>query len=184
MRKFSARVFSLWLIILMMMVGCVILVRCDFAQDKKECQDQLIGLSPCISFISEEEKSPSPVCCLKLGINFEQKRKCMCMLVRDRNDPGVGFKINATLALSLPFICHIPSNETECLDFLHLDPQSPEAQVFKQFSNSNSSGSSSITTANGNSESSSSTVRGKGWINLVMVGGISIWLLMHVHFHN
>lgn len=101
-------------LLVMIMAGCV-KVSSDFAQDKTECQDQLIGLSPCVPFISEKEKSPAPVCCLQLAKNFDQKRKCMCMLVRDRNDPGVGFKVNATLALSLPLICHIPANETQCL---------------------------------------------------------------------
>ncbi|XP_027065872.1 non-specific lipid transfer protein GPI-anchored 22-like isoform X1 [Coffea arabica] len=175
MEKISARV-SLCLLALMM-AGCV-RVSSDFAQDKRECQDQLAGLSPCVSFISEEEKHPSPVCCLRLGNNYDQKRRCLCMLVRDRNEPGLGFKINATLALALPFICHIPANATQCLDFLHLDPRSPDAQIFLQFSNSSGSRTSTISGIAADSGSSSSINRGKKWLNLAMLGVVSVWPLI------
>ncbi|KAK9283015.1 hypothetical protein L1049_011242 [Liquidambar formosana] len=44
--------------------------------------------------------------------------------------------INATLALGLPSVCHAPANVSQCPALLHLDPNSPEAQVFYQFANS------------------------------------------------
>lgn len=122
------------ILIVMMMVGCPP-TGADFAQDKKECQDKLVGLSSCLGFISGEEKRPTSGCCLKLAESYNQSRRCLCLLVRDRNEPNLGFKVNATLALTLPYVCHIPANETECLDLLKLDPHSPEAQIFQQSAN-------------------------------------------------
>lgn len=107
-----------WWIILVWMT--IIVMGCgggrgDFAKDKAECQNQLVSLTSCLGFISGEGKEPSNTCCLKLIQNFNESRRCLCILIRDRNQPNLGFKVNATLALTLPFLCHIPANETQCL---------------------------------------------------------------------
>ncbi|KAI8562052.1 hypothetical protein RHMOL_Rhmol03G0005100 [Rhododendron molle] len=53
-----------------------------------------------------------------------------------RNDPGLGFKINATLALTLPYICRAHANISHCPGLLHLAPGSPDAQIFEDFARS------------------------------------------------
>ncbi|KAL0714741.1 hypothetical protein Bca4012_021720 [Brassica carinata] len=35
-----------------------------------------------------------------------QTRRCLCTLVKDRDDPGLGIKV----AMSLPSTCHVPAN--------------------------------------------------------------------------
>ncbi|KAI3472130.1 hypothetical protein Pfo_029618 [Paulownia fortunei] len=136
-----------FLIILMMVCG----VSSDFAQDKKECQDQLVSLSPCLTFVSGDAKAPTPTCCTELKKDVTKSKLCLCILIKDRNEPGVGFKLNATLALGLIPICRIHSNATDCpgMQTLHLSPNSPEAQVFEQFDNTSGVGSS--TSAGGSS---------------------------------
>ncbi|CAI9090008.1 OLC1v1024683C1 [Oldenlandia corymbosa var. corymbosa] len=159
----------------------------DLAEDKKECQDQIIDLSSCLPFLSEESKFPSPICCIHLAEKYDkEKRRCLCMAVRDRNEPGFGFKVNATLALALPFICHIQANVTQCIDFLQMDPQSPEAQIFKQsydniLGNSSRNATTNVTDSSAYSStnpSSSSRNHGKKWLNMGMAGFVSVWLMI------
>ncbi|KAI8562055.1 hypothetical protein RHMOL_Rhmol03G0005100 [Rhododendron molle] len=89
-------------------------VSSDIVEDKKECQDQLIGLAPCLNYVSGDLKTPSPTCCTELRQKYNSTERCLCLLVKDRNDPGLGFKINATLALTLPYICRAHANISHC----------------------------------------------------------------------
>nr|GMD46354.1 protein YLS3-like [Ipomoea batatas] len=91
-------------------------VSSDFAQDKKQCQNQLIGLSPCLAFASGEAKFPTTACCDEIRKDLRETRLCLCVLVKDRNEPGLGVKINGTLALSLPSLCRAPINVSQCLN--------------------------------------------------------------------
>lgn len=103
-----------FILVLMGIVGCHP-TGADFAQDKKECQDKLVGLRSCLGYISGEEKMPPSSCCLQLSESYNQSRRCLCILVRDRNEPDLGFKLNATLTVTLPSVCRIPANTTECI---------------------------------------------------------------------
>ncbi|XP_057488963.1 non-specific lipid transfer protein GPI-anchored 14-like [Actinidia eriantha] len=111
-------------------------VSSDLAEDTKQCQDQLIGLSPCQKFVSGDSKSPSTSCCSELRKDYNKTKRCLCVIVKDRNEPKLGLKINATLALSLPYVCYVPhANASDCPALLNLAPHSPDAKVFEQFSN-------------------------------------------------
>lgn len=98
------------LIILMMFCSS----SSDIAQDKKLCQEQLLKLSPCLNYVSGDAKAPSPTCCTELQREVEKSKFCICVLVRDRNEPSLGFKLNATRALSLDPLCQTHSNTTIC----------------------------------------------------------------------
>lgn len=75
-------------------------VSTDFNQDKEECDDQLADFSACLPFVGGKAKSPTPTCCSNIRNEGSNTRKCL--LVKDRNEPSLGFKMmNATLALSL-----------------------------------------------------------------------------------
>jgi hypothetical protein len=86
----------------------------DLAADKRECNEQLASLSACLPFVGGDTKVPTPACCSGLRQEISKTEKCLCILVKDRNEPDLGFKINATLALSLPSICHAPANVSAC----------------------------------------------------------------------
>lgn len=86
----------------------------DLAQDRAECADQLVGLSTCLPYVGGDAKAPTPDCCSGLRLVLRKSLKCLCVLVKDRNDPGLGFKFNTTLALSLPTSCHAPVNISQC----------------------------------------------------------------------
>ncbi|XP_011089694.1 protein YLS3 [Sesamum indicum] len=114
------------------------LTSCDVEKDKEKCTNQLIGLATCLPYVSGESKFPPMDCCTGFKEVLQKSKECLCLLVKDRNDPSLGFKINATLALSLPSKCNAPVNQsiTDCPAVLHLPPNSPDAKVFEDFANS------------------------------------------------
>lgn len=89
-------------------------VSSDFNQGRKECGDQLADFSACLPFVGGKAKSPTPTCCSNITKEGSKTRKCLCLLVKDRNEPRHGFKMNATLALSLPSVRHAPAKVSDC----------------------------------------------------------------------
>ncbi|PSR90251.1 hypothetical protein CEY00_Acc30451 [Actinidia chinensis var. chinensis] len=157
------------------MVG---LASSDLAKDRQECADQLVGLATCLPYVGGQAKAPTLDCCSGLKQVLKASKKCLCILVKDRNDPSLGLKINATLALSLPTTCHAPSNVSECPALLHLAPNSTDAKVFEDFANSSKRSNSTTPATNGNSTSTGSTNtakvksdggRGQRWLVFEMV---------------
>ena len=137
-----------------------ITARGDFAADQKECAPSLTGLMTCLDYVEGRSDAPPQDCCSGLLQVIVDSRRCLCVLIKDRNEPQLPFKINATRAISLPYICLSSTNITECIgnspsllpylllviiiiikfttmiiisvDLLKMDPTSPEAQIFKQ----------------------------------------------------
>ncbi|GAA0143927.1 hypothetical protein LIER_42783 [Lithospermum erythrorhizon] len=89
-------------------------VKCDTAKDKEECTQQLVGLATCLPYVGGNAKSPTPDCCNGLKQVLKTNKKCLCVIVEDRNDPDLGLDINVTLALGLPSVCNAPANITKC----------------------------------------------------------------------
>ncbi|KAL8484242.1 hypothetical protein ACS0TY_026799 [Phlomoides rotata] len=122
------------------LLGCtMVLVLCvatsDINQDKEKCQNQLVSLATCLPYVGGEAKSPTSDCCTGFKQVLRDSRPCVCILIKDRNDPSLGLKINATLALSLPARCNAPLDQSvaDCPAILHLPPNSPDAKVFEDF---------------------------------------------------
>lgn len=165
----------------------VCLASSDLAKDREECADQLVGLATCLPYVGGDAKAPTIDCCTGLKQVLSRSKKCLCILVKDRDDPNLGLKINATLALGLPAACHSPANVSDCPALLHLAPNSTEAKVFEEYTNSTkgSSTSAPVSSAKGNSSSSGSSAqiqngsgRGKRWLAVEMVCGLlTIWCL-------
>lgn len=88
--------------------------KADPAKDREECTEQLAGLATCLSYVDGEAKAPTPDCCSGLKQVLKSNKKCLCVIVRDRNDPDLGLQINATLALGLPTVCNAPANVSKC----------------------------------------------------------------------
>lgn len=114
------------------MVG---LAGADFAADKAECVDKLMGLATCLTYVqvSATARAPTPDCCSGFRQVLGVSKKCLCVLVKDRDDPGLDLKLNVTRALGLPAACSAPANISDCPWLLHLPPNSKDAQVFEQF---------------------------------------------------
>nr|TKW31029.1 hypothetical protein SEVIR_2G078200v2 [Setaria viridis] len=105
----------------------------DFAADRAECSDKLVGLATCLTYVQDEASAPTPDCCAGLKTVLQSSRKCLCVLVKDKDDPNLGLKLNVTKALGLPAVCNAPANISDCPRLLNLAPNSKEAQVFEQY---------------------------------------------------
>ncbi|PON90948.1 Bifunctional inhibitor/plant lipid transfer protein/seed storage helical domain containing protein [Trema orientale] len=166
----------------------------DFEQDKAECADKLVALATCLPFVGGEAKNPTPDCCSGFKQVVEKSTKCLCVLIKDRNNPNLGLKINTTLALQLPSDCHAPFNVTSCIDLLHLKPGSSEAKEFEGFAkslkgNTTTATPAAVSSTRGNSTSQGTSAQVKDsarerWQGAEMV----LWTLLlfvtpHLVFH-
>ena len=89
--------------------------RSDFAADQAECTNQLVGLSSCLSFVQQIDiQSPTPDCCDDFRKVVRNSFKCLCVLIKDRDEPQLGIKVNITRALILPAKCNAPANVSDC----------------------------------------------------------------------
>ncbi|KAH6756035.1 Bifunctional inhibitor/lipid-transfer protein/seed storage 2S albumin superfamily protein [Perilla frutescens var. hirtella] len=118
---------------------------CDNSKDIQSCANSLTGLATCLPYVGGTAKSPTPDCCNGLKQVLKTNKTCLCVIIKDRNDPQFGLNINVTLALGLPDVCNAPANISECPALLKLPPNSPDAQVFYQLGkNGNSVASSPV----------------------------------------
>jgi hypothetical protein len=90
--------------------------RADFAQDRAMCADRLMGLATCLTFVQDKAtaRAPTPDCCAGLKQVVAASKLCMCVLVKDRDEPALGFKINVTRAMDLPSLCSNPATFSDC----------------------------------------------------------------------
>ncbi|CAL5079064.1 unnamed protein product [Urochloa decumbens] len=86
----------------------------DFAADRAECSDKLVALATCLTYVQDEAAAPTPDCCAGLKTVLQTSRKCLCVLVKDKDDPNLGLKLNVTKALGLPAVCNAPANISDC----------------------------------------------------------------------
>ncbi|KAK9154586.1 hypothetical protein Sjap_002066 [Stephania japonica] len=169
---------SCFLTTVLLLLNCGV-VRADMAKDRDDCANQLVGLATCLPYVSGTAKAPTLDCCTGLKEVLSKSRKCLCILVKDRNDPNLGFQINATLALGL-----LRPVKSLLMSLLHLAPNSPDAKVFEQFSGSSKGTVPAPASAEkGNSTSSSTTGaqekssgrRLKSWFGLDKVVWVFLW---------
>ncbi|CAD6207123.1 unnamed protein product [Miscanthus lutarioriparius] len=109
--------------------------RADFAKDRAMCADKLMGLATCLTFVQDKAtaRAPTPDCCAGLKQVVAASKMCMCVLVKDRDEPALGFKINVTRGMDLPSLCSNPTTFSDCPKILGMSPDSPEAEIFKEY---------------------------------------------------
>ncbi|KAL1200709.1 Non-specific lipid transfer protein GPI-anchored 6 [Cardamine amara subsp. amara] len=129
----------------------------DLAKDREECTNQLIALSTCIPYVGGDSKAPTKDCCKGFGQVIAKSEKCICILIKDKDDPELGIKFNATLAAHLPTICHIAApNISKCISLLQIPPNSTLAKEFESLGkiegNTNATAPSQTVKGGGNAE--------------------------------
>ncbi|XP_010506349.1 PREDICTED: protein YLS3-like [Camelina sativa] len=102
----------------------------DKAKNEEQCREERLSMGTCLPYMKGQAKSPTPVCCSGLKQILDSEKNCICVIIQDRNDPALGLQINISLSYTLPSVCHVTADVAKCPAFLHLDPKSPEAQVF------------------------------------------------------
>ncbi|XP_073005006.1 non-specific lipid transfer protein GPI-anchored 6-like [Typha latifolia] len=122
------------LLLLLLLLSFIVFVSSDLAKDRAECTNQLVGLAPCMSYVQygANAKTPTPDCCSSTKTVVDKSMRCLCVLIRDRNDPNLGIKFNITRVVMLPPKCGLPLNVSECLGLLNLPKNSAEAKDFEQ----------------------------------------------------
>ncbi|OMO80936.1 Plant lipid transfer protein/Par allergen [Corchorus capsularis] len=177
--------------IFLMMLLFAGLASSDVDQDKTECANQLVGLAPCLPYVGGTAKAPTIDCCSGLKTVLDKSRKCLCVLIKDKDDPSLGLKINTTLAALLPNTCHAPVNMTECVALLHLTPNSKDAKMFEDYEKLTEGGHASTPAPSGNSKSSGASSaaeksdggKGKTWVGVEIAFGISLLIFtLHQNF--
>lgn len=97
------------------MLGLALVVVGSLDEDRAECTDKLVGLVTCLPYVGGDAKTPTVDCCTGLKEVVKSSNKCLCVLIKDRDDPNLGIKLNSSLALNLPNACHVPTNITKCI---------------------------------------------------------------------
>ncbi|KAL2334684.1 hypothetical protein Fmac_015897 [Flemingia macrophylla] len=89
-------------------------VVADSAQETMKCVEQLSGIGSCVPYLGSDAKAPTADCCSGLKQAIKTNKKCVCLVLKHRDDPDLGLKINISIAVGLPSICEIPDNISEC----------------------------------------------------------------------
>ncbi|CAN6222645.1 unnamed protein product [Urochloa humidicola] len=158
----AASALSLAAVAIMIMSSAVVGVGGDFAADRAECSDKLVGLATCLTYVQDEAAAPTPDCCAGLKTVLQTSRKCLCVLVKDKDDPNLGLKLNVSKALGLPAVCNAPANISDCPRLLNLAPNSKEAQVFEDYAKQAAAQKSTPSTAGGSSSAAAAGAQKSG----------------------
>lgn len=102
------------MMMMMMLSSSIRVANGDASKDAAECSDQLAGMATCLPYVQGQARAPTPDCCGGLKQVLLTSKKCLCVIVKDGNDPQLGLNINVTLALTLPSICQAPANVSQC----------------------------------------------------------------------
>ncbi|KAF9686942.1 hypothetical protein SADUNF_Sadunf02G0042600 [Salix dunnii] len=79
---------------------------CHEAAAQSGCTTVLVGLAPCLNYVTGNSSSPSSSCCSQLATVVQSQPQCLCTLVNGGGS-SFGFAINQTLALALPGACNV-----------------------------------------------------------------------------
>ncbi|WOK99914.1 hypothetical protein Cni_G08626 [Canna indica] len=178
------------LLLLLLLLGALIHgASSDTASDLTECGTQLVAMQTCITYVQGTAKAPTPDCCAGLKDVLAKSPKCLCVLVKDHDDPQLPIKINVTRALALPAACSAAANISACPKLLNLPPNSKEAEIFKQAGSTAQAKGSNSTAVNTTSSGTSphpTPETSSGWRGepvereMVVVGGGLLLLVMHL----
>ncbi|KAJ9700392.1 hypothetical protein PVL29_005949 [Vitis rotundifolia] len=76
------------------------------AMAQSGCTTVLIGMAPCLNYITGSSSSPSSSCCSKLASVVQSQPQCLCVALNG-GGAALGITINRTLALALPGACNV-----------------------------------------------------------------------------
>ncbi|XP_059434160.1 non-specific lipid transfer protein GPI-anchored 5-like [Corylus avellana] len=91
------------------MALAVVLVSLFWARAAAQsgCTSVLIGMAPCLSYVSGSSSTPSSSCCSKLTSVVQSQPQCLCTALNGGGGAALGVTINQTLALALPSACNV-----------------------------------------------------------------------------
>ncbi|KAH1096332.1 hypothetical protein J1N35_013253 [Gossypium stocksii] len=88
------------------LVLVVVAMLCAGATAQSGCTNVLIGMSPCLNYITGSSSTPSQQCCTQLDNVVRSSPRCLCQVLNGGGS-SLGISINQTLALDLPNSCNV-----------------------------------------------------------------------------
>ncbi|KAJ9189252.1 hypothetical protein P3X46_000567 [Hevea brasiliensis] len=89
---------------------CVLLILlmmlCHGATAQSGCTSALVGLAPCLNYVTGNSSTPSSSCCSQLASVVQSQPQCLCAMLNGGGS-SLGITINQTQALSLPGACNV-----------------------------------------------------------------------------
>ncbi|KAI9194164.1 hypothetical protein LWI28_003658 [Acer negundo] len=92
------------LVMVLIVTVTVLSARTIVAQS--DCTNVLIGLAPCLNYVSGSSSTPSASCCSQLASVVRSQPRCLCTVLSG-GGASLGVTINQTLALALPGACNV-----------------------------------------------------------------------------
>ncbi|OVA05428.1 Plant lipid transfer protein/Par allergen [Macleaya cordata] len=72
------------------------------------CTNVIIGMAPCLNYITGNSSNPSSSCCSQLANVVQTQPRCLCSVLNGGGAAAaLGLTINQTLALALPGACNV-----------------------------------------------------------------------------
>ncbi|OAY49743.1 non-specific lipid transfer protein GPI-anchored 5 [Manihot esculenta] len=84
----------------------LMMMLCHRATAQSGCTTALVGLTPCLNYVTGNSSTPSASCCSQLATVVQSQPLCLCALLTGGGS-SLGFTINQTQALSLPGACNV-----------------------------------------------------------------------------
>ncbi|GMH08445.1 hypothetical protein Nepgr_010285 [Nepenthes gracilis] len=75
------------------------------AQTSSGCYNALMGLTPCLDYVTGSSSTPSSECCTKLASVVKSQPLCLCKIYNGTG--SIGISVNKTLVLALPGACKV-----------------------------------------------------------------------------
>ncbi|KAG6530041.1 non-specific lipid transfer protein GPI-anchored 5-like [Zingiber officinale] len=76
------------------------------AQSSAGCTSAIIGLAPCLNYITGNATAPSPACCSQLATVVQSQPECLCSVLNGGGS-SFGVTVNQTRALAMPGACKV-----------------------------------------------------------------------------
>ncbi|KAI7742838.1 hypothetical protein M8C21_010651 [Ambrosia artemisiifolia] len=71
------------------------------------CTSVLIGMAPCLNYVTGSSKTPSSSCCSSLASVVKSQPQCLCTALDGSTLASLGININKSTALGLPRACNV-----------------------------------------------------------------------------
>lgn len=71
------------------------------------CTSVLIGMAPCLNYVTGSSKTPSSSCCSSLANVVKSQPQCLCTALDGSTLATLGIRINKNIALGLPQACNV-----------------------------------------------------------------------------
>ncbi|KAM0038112.1 putative plant non-specific lipid-transfer protein/Par allergen [Helianthus debilis subsp. tardiflorus] len=71
------------------------------------CTSVLIGMAPCLNYVTGSSKTPSSSCCSSLANVVKSQPQCLCTALDGSTLASLGININKSTALGLPRACNV-----------------------------------------------------------------------------